>query len=453
MPAWREQALIQAPLGDVWKLVGDPTRYSRMGRRRGLGHRPRRTGPRPRRSSRSRTVPLSGDQTTIFEVEKLDDLHEIRLRCQSSGYYSRWVLDPRADGDLRRGRDRRRADRRPAPPLLRPPRQALHAQGRRRRDRRRAAPTRARKAGGLGQALGLVPAPRRAETGLRRARASSKRAAGSSRASPSSSREPAEPVPHRLWMDMELGRDPRHLALVVQPGPQRLGEPRPRRRRLIGQRRQPQAGELGQRELVAVGDSAARWSSARAKAGAATTPAAISRRQLARARSALARAPPSGSTGRPEHDVVRPEARSSAARSPAPRDRRAARVPRLRAAELGDQRVRREPRTQPPALARPGERRDAVAGELPVRVGGRGADAASSARARAAAPRARRRSRSRSPAPPTAPRRSRRPRRPRARRCRRRSPRRARLSVAAVEPASIAESPTTRRQATRAPSR
>ena len=27
-----------------------------------------------------------------FEVEELDDLGEIKLRCQTSGYYSRWLL-------------------------------------------------------------------------------------------------------------------------------------------------------------------------------------------------------------------------------------------------------------------------------------------------------------------------------------------------------------------------
>ncbi len=30
--------------------------------------------------------------TTTFKVEEFDELHEIKLRCQTSGYYSRWIL-------------------------------------------------------------------------------------------------------------------------------------------------------------------------------------------------------------------------------------------------------------------------------------------------------------------------------------------------------------------------
>jgi hypothetical protein len=33
-----------------------------------------------------------GKAETTFKIEELDDLHAIKLRCQQSGYYSRWVL-------------------------------------------------------------------------------------------------------------------------------------------------------------------------------------------------------------------------------------------------------------------------------------------------------------------------------------------------------------------------
>jgi hypothetical protein len=33
-----------------------------------------------------------GKATTQFVVEDLDDMHQIRLRCLQSGYYSRWLL-------------------------------------------------------------------------------------------------------------------------------------------------------------------------------------------------------------------------------------------------------------------------------------------------------------------------------------------------------------------------
>ena len=93
MPAWREQTLIQAPVGSVWELVGDPTRYpewaSNVVAVTGLAEL-----AEDETFEQITRVPLSGDKTTIFEIEKLDDLHEIRLRCNTSGYYSHWVLTP-----------------------------------------------------------------------------------------------------------------------------------------------------------------------------------------------------------------------------------------------------------------------------------------------------------------------------------------------------------------------
>ena len=37
-------------------------------------------------------APLVGTEETTFKIEELDDLHVIKLRCQKTGYYSRWVL-------------------------------------------------------------------------------------------------------------------------------------------------------------------------------------------------------------------------------------------------------------------------------------------------------------------------------------------------------------------------
>jgi len=92
MSAWREQTLIEAPVESVWKLVGDPSRYPEW-----AGNVVEVTGlaevaERATFEQTSRT-PL-GKETTTFEIEKLDDLHEIKLVCRKSGYYSRWILTP-----------------------------------------------------------------------------------------------------------------------------------------------------------------------------------------------------------------------------------------------------------------------------------------------------------------------------------------------------------------------
>jgi hypothetical protein len=56
---------------------------------------------------------------------------------------------------------------------------------------------------------------------------------------------------------MQLGRDLRDLALVVEPRTQSLGQPGARGPRLAVERREPATGELGEDALVAVRDQGA----------------------------------------------------------------------------------------------------------------------------------------------------------------------------------------------------
>ena len=91
MGCWHEQALIEAPVKDVWDLVGDPRRYPEWVGEEVVevtGLPTVEKGAKYEQVSRS---PLGKSRTT-FEIEELDDLHEIRLRCTSSGWYSSWKL-------------------------------------------------------------------------------------------------------------------------------------------------------------------------------------------------------------------------------------------------------------------------------------------------------------------------------------------------------------------------
>ena len=92
MESWREQALIDAPPEAVWSLVGDPRRYPEWAgfaiEVTGLpeveeGSEFEQTGKRP--------MGL-GTDTTIFRVDELEELHEIKLRCTKTGWYSHWLL-------------------------------------------------------------------------------------------------------------------------------------------------------------------------------------------------------------------------------------------------------------------------------------------------------------------------------------------------------------------------
>ena len=92
MATWQQQGLIEAPVQRVWALLADPASYPSW-----AGDSVTVTGP-PTRIEKGSTfeqtspAPLGAKQTTTFKVEELDDLHEIKLRCQRSGYYSHWRL-------------------------------------------------------------------------------------------------------------------------------------------------------------------------------------------------------------------------------------------------------------------------------------------------------------------------------------------------------------------------
>jgi uncharacterized protein YndB with AHSA1/START domain len=89
--SWRQQVVIEAPVEQVWAYVGDPRTYPEW-----AGSVISITGlatvePDAEFQQVSKT-PLGGKAETTFKIEELDDLHTIKLRCQQSGYYSRWVL-------------------------------------------------------------------------------------------------------------------------------------------------------------------------------------------------------------------------------------------------------------------------------------------------------------------------------------------------------------------------
>jgi len=90
MSSWRQQALIEAPVEEVWGAVGDPREYPRWAAEvvdvTGLAQ----VEPDARFQQVTK-MPFATEETT-FQIEALEEMREIKLRCQKSGYYSRWVL-------------------------------------------------------------------------------------------------------------------------------------------------------------------------------------------------------------------------------------------------------------------------------------------------------------------------------------------------------------------------
>jgi len=88
--SWRQQAIIEAPVDQVWGYIGDPRRYPEW-----AGNVISVTGlatVEPDAEFRQVSKSPLGKAETTFRIEELEDLRTIMLRCQQSGYYSRWVL-------------------------------------------------------------------------------------------------------------------------------------------------------------------------------------------------------------------------------------------------------------------------------------------------------------------------------------------------------------------------
>ena len=98
MASWKQQALIEAPVAEVWDILCDPARSPDWD--------PdvlAVTGA-PTKIEKGSTFALTGrgpmgmKATTTFKVEELDDLHELKMKCQFSGFYAHWLLTPAQNG-------------------------------------------------------------------------------------------------------------------------------------------------------------------------------------------------------------------------------------------------------------------------------------------------------------------------------------------------------------------
>jgi hypothetical protein len=95
MSVARRQAQIEAPVGAVWELLGDPNRYPEWwpriveveceGIEQGCTYKHVSRGP----------VGLA--EETIL-IERLEDCREVHIRCLDTGTYMKWVLTGAREG-------------------------------------------------------------------------------------------------------------------------------------------------------------------------------------------------------------------------------------------------------------------------------------------------------------------------------------------------------------------
>jgi uncharacterized protein YndB with AHSA1/START domain len=92
MASWKQEALIDAPVGEVWEMLCDPARAPEWAEDvidvTG-GPDSIEIGATFEVTSRG---PLGLKGTTPFKVEELDEMRELKMQCQVTGFYSHWLL-------------------------------------------------------------------------------------------------------------------------------------------------------------------------------------------------------------------------------------------------------------------------------------------------------------------------------------------------------------------------
>jgi uncharacterized protein YndB with AHSA1/START domain len=92
MASWRQEALIEAPVEEVWDLLIDPARSPEWSKEvLAVTGAPVHIEKGSTFDVTSRG-PLGIKGTTTFRVEELRDMHEVKMQCQLTGFYSHWIL-------------------------------------------------------------------------------------------------------------------------------------------------------------------------------------------------------------------------------------------------------------------------------------------------------------------------------------------------------------------------
>jgi len=98
MASWRQQALIDAPVAQVWKILVDPDRTTDWDPDViAVTGAPVKI-ERGSKFDITARGPLQVKSTTTFEVERLEDMHELKMKCQLSGFYIHWLLTEAQQG-------------------------------------------------------------------------------------------------------------------------------------------------------------------------------------------------------------------------------------------------------------------------------------------------------------------------------------------------------------------
>jgi hypothetical protein len=93
MASWKQQAQVGAPIGEVWDLICDASRVSEWAEDViAITGGPSRIEAQGSVYEITARGPLGMKATTPWKVTKYEDLREVKMQCQVTGFYSHWLL-------------------------------------------------------------------------------------------------------------------------------------------------------------------------------------------------------------------------------------------------------------------------------------------------------------------------------------------------------------------------
>ncbi len=92
MASFKQQGLLDAPVSQVWETICDPMQASEWAEDVIKVTREQVTLEKGSTYLVTARGPLGMKGTTPFKVEELEDMRELKVQCQVSGFYSHWLL-------------------------------------------------------------------------------------------------------------------------------------------------------------------------------------------------------------------------------------------------------------------------------------------------------------------------------------------------------------------------
>jgi Polyketide cyclase / dehydrase and lipid transport len=95
--SYRHQALIDAPVGDVWEVVSDPRTHPDWWPEVVRIEASEHVGEGDEYVHTAKMVPFIDAVDAIWVVERMEELKEAQFRCTMTGSYARFQLTPAQD--------------------------------------------------------------------------------------------------------------------------------------------------------------------------------------------------------------------------------------------------------------------------------------------------------------------------------------------------------------------